>query len=88
MKLGMILWKADPLNPKPFSPVHSARKFSQVFGTTSKRSCANQQLMWLRFIDSNTLLAHPRQANQDTDLHDNSAHRRTIGTHVKENSSG
>merc|ERR1719323_1691437 len=38
MKLGMTLWKEDPLNPKPFSPVQRARKFSQVLGTTSARS--------------------------------------------------
>lgn len=38
MKLGMTRWKLDPLNPYPFSPVHSARKFSQVRGVTSKRS--------------------------------------------------
>ena len=35
MKPGMTRWKADPLKPKPFSPVHSARKLSAVFGTTS-----------------------------------------------------
>merc|ERR1719516_748205 len=35
MKLGMTLWKEDPLNPNPFSPVHRARKFSEVLGTTS-----------------------------------------------------
>merc|ERR1711920_188479 len=28
-------WNLDPLYPKPFSPVQSARKFSAVFGTTS-----------------------------------------------------
>ena len=38
MKLGMTLWKEEPLNPKPFSPVQRARKFSEVFGTTSARS--------------------------------------------------
>merc|ERR1712156_1027396 len=38
MKLGMTLWKEEPLNPKPFSPVQRARKFSQVLGTTSARS--------------------------------------------------
>merc|ERR1719369_2360665 len=35
MKLGITRWKAEPLNPNPFSPVQRARKFSQVFGTTS-----------------------------------------------------
>merc|ERR1712168_1391188 len=35
MKLGITRWKADPLKPNPFSPVQRARKFSQVFGTTS-----------------------------------------------------
>ena len=34
----MTLWKDEPLYPKPFSPVQSARKFSAVFGTTSERS--------------------------------------------------
>ena len=29
MKSGMTRWKVDPLYPKPFSPVHSARKFSK-----------------------------------------------------------
>ena len=38
MKLGMTLWKEEPLNPKPFSPVQRARKFSEVLGTTSARS--------------------------------------------------
>ena len=38
MKLGMTLWKAEPLKPKPFSPVHRARKFSAVLGTMSARS--------------------------------------------------
>ena len=38
MKLGITLWKEEPLNPKPFSPVQRARKFSEVFGTTSARS--------------------------------------------------
>ena len=28
MKLGMTRWKEEPLKPKPFSPVQSARKFS------------------------------------------------------------
>ena len=31
-------WKLDPAYPNPFSPVHKARKFSAVFGTTSARS--------------------------------------------------
>ena len=35
---GYLLWKADPWYPKPYSPVHSARKFSAVFGTTSLKS--------------------------------------------------
>merc|ERR1712156_1061632 len=35
MKLGITLWKVDPLYPYPFSPVHRERKFSAVFGTTS-----------------------------------------------------
>ena len=34
----MTRWNVDPLKPKPFSPVHSARKFSAVLGTTSERS--------------------------------------------------
>ena len=34
----MTRWKLEPLNPKPFSPVHKARKFSAVFGTTSARN--------------------------------------------------
>ena len=41
MKLGIILWKIDPLKakgfpdfPTPFSPVHKALKFSEVLGTT------------------------------------------------------
>ena len=38
MKLGMTLWKVDPLYPNPFSPVHRARKFSAVLGTTSALS--------------------------------------------------
>ena len=38
IKLGMTLWKVDPLYPNPFSPVHRARKFSAVLGTTSARS--------------------------------------------------
>jgi hypothetical protein len=38
MKLGMTRWKEEPLKPNPFSPVHRARKFSAVFGTTSARS--------------------------------------------------
>ena len=38
MNCGMTLWKEEPLKPKPFSPVHSARKFSEVLGTTSARS--------------------------------------------------
>lgn len=40
MKLGMMRWKMEPLYhsglfllPIPFSPVHSARKFSTVLGT-------------------------------------------------------
>lgn len=33
-----ILPKDIPSYPKPFSPVHSWRKFSAVFGTTSVRS--------------------------------------------------
>ena len=32
MNCGMTLWKEEPLKPKPFSPVHSARKFSAVLG--------------------------------------------------------
>merc|ERR1719397_244884 len=35
MNPGMTLWKEDPLNPNPFSPVHRALKFSEVLGTTS-----------------------------------------------------
>ena len=35
MKSGMTRWKAEPLNPKPGSPVHSWRKFSAVLGTSS-----------------------------------------------------
>lgn len=35
MKLEMTRWKLEPSKPKPFSPVHSARKFSTVFGTSS-----------------------------------------------------
>ena len=31
-------WNEDPLYPNPFSPVHRARKFSAVLGTTSERS--------------------------------------------------
>ena len=58
MKLGMTLWKEEPLKPKPFSPVQRARKFSEVFGTTSARSwteieesflIANQQ--WREFSE-------------------------------------
>lgn len=33
MNCGMTLWKLLPLNPKPFSPVHSARKFCGKFQT-------------------------------------------------------
>ena len=33
MKLGMTRWKEEPLKPKPFSPVQSARKFS-VWGNS------------------------------------------------------
>jgi hypothetical protein len=29
MNWGITRWKEEPLNPKPFSPVHSARKFSE-----------------------------------------------------------
>ena len=28
MKFGMMRWNEQPLYPMPFSPVHSARKFS------------------------------------------------------------
>jgi hypothetical protein len=28
MNWGITRWKEEPLKPKPFSPVHSARKFS------------------------------------------------------------
>mmetsp|Transcript_38002 Transcript_38002/g.72868 ORF Transcript_38002/g.72868 Transcript_38002/m.72868 type:complete len:217 (-) Transcript_38002:415-1065(-) len=38
MNPGMTLWKEQSLNPKPISPVHRARKFSHVLGTTSPRS--------------------------------------------------
>ena len=38
MNPGMTRWKGEPLYPKPFSIVHSARKFSHVLGTTSPRS--------------------------------------------------
>lgn len=38
MKLLMILWKPDPLNPKPFSPVQRALKFSAVLGTKFLKS--------------------------------------------------
>eukprot|EP00929_Paragymnodinium_shiwhaense_P103025 TRINITY_DN662_c1_g1_i1.p2 TRINITY_DN662_c1_g1~~TRINITY_DN662_c1_g1_i1.p2 ORF type:complete len:102 (-),score=17.35 TRINITY_DN662_c1_g1_i1:25-330(-) len=45
MKLLITRWKALPLKcrglperPMPFSPVHKARKFSAVFGTTSSLS--------------------------------------------------
>ena len=33
MKLVITRWKLEPLKPKPFSPVHRARKFSAVLGT-------------------------------------------------------
>ena len=33
MKSLMTRWKPEPSNPKPFSPVERARKFSTVFGT-------------------------------------------------------
>merc|ERR1740115_84814 len=33
MKSLITRWNFDPLYPKPFSPVHKARKFSAVFGT-------------------------------------------------------
>lgn len=39
-KPGMTRWKSSPLYPNPCSPVHIARKFSAVSGTTSDRSCA------------------------------------------------
>ncbi len=32
----MTRWKYDPAYPNPFSPVHKARKFSAVPGTTSE----------------------------------------------------
>lgn len=46
IKLGIILWKVDDLYDScfpltwlwPFSPVHRARKFSTVFGTSSPKS--------------------------------------------------
>ena len=38
MNWGMMRWKGQPLNPKPFSPVQSARKFSEVFGVLHTRS--------------------------------------------------
>ena len=38
MKLGIILWKPQPLYPYPLDPVQSSLKFLQVLGTTlSKR---------------------------------------------------
>merc|ERR1719444_510085 len=39
LKLGMTLWNVEALKPNPFSPVHRARKFSAVLGTTSVLSC-------------------------------------------------
>ena len=35
MNLEITLWKLDPLNPYPFSPVQRTLKFSAVFGTYS-----------------------------------------------------
>merc|ERR1712147_403885 len=35
MKLGITRWKVELLKLYPFSPVHRARKFSEVLGTTS-----------------------------------------------------
>ena len=37
-KLEPLKWSGLPEGPVPFSPVHSARKFSAVLGTTSARS--------------------------------------------------
>jgi len=37
MNWGMTRWKEEPLKPKPFSPVQSARKFSvEVRGKRSE----------------------------------------------------
>lgn len=38
MNCGITRWNLLPLYPNPFSPVHRARKFSAVFGTTSANS--------------------------------------------------
>ena len=60
MKLGMILRKAEPLKPKPFSPVYRARKFAQVFGTTSFRSYIQEirfQTVFKAYLCSNKLIS-------------------------------
>lgn len=38
IKSGTILWKTELWKPKPFSPVHRALKFSDVFGTIWEKS--------------------------------------------------
>mmetsp|Transcript_15108 Transcript_15108/g.20256 ORF Transcript_15108/g.20256 Transcript_15108/m.20256 type:complete len:281 (+) Transcript_15108:580-1422(+) len=51
MNPGMIRWNTEPLKwrgffdrPRPISPVHKARKFSAVLGTTSPRS--SNVILW------------------------------------------
>lgn len=46
MKLGITRWKVELLYPYPFSPVHKARKFSQVLGVTSERSWKVIKCAW------------------------------------------
>lgn len=66
MKFGMTLWKILPLYPNPFSPVHKARKFSAVLGTTSLRSYKVITIFNFSQVSLNILII--RQVLVDYDL--------------------
>jgi len=52
MKPGMTRWKLDPWYPKPFSPVHSARKFSIVDNQMRSQSSSHPVIQSRRRVES------------------------------------
>jgi hypothetical protein len=94
MKFGITRWNDEPLNPKPFSPVQSARKFSAVcknkrerrgreWGRSFWRVFWQQMVCWRNGMAGlacgDNLGDHVR-----AELHDDAANRLAACRHVEE----
>lgn len=89
MKSVMTRWNVLPLYPNPFSPVHKARKFSAVFGTTSARSYKSpKKNVEIQLQTKNNIVRNTRETKKNFDpknyLNDNTTKSFSSGSDIHE----